>query len=216
MRKEYDFSDARRGAIEPPDPRKTRITIRIDTKILNWFRRRVHEAGGGNYQTMINDALKSYIESEKAKTVRDADGPGVKRDVIYQGEGEAAGLELKGRGYNLRENVRDWEAPGKKRPGGSKEKKKITATKTVKYNRQGIARLPEDQPVLYRIMNESGSMNYVGVAQKGYVRERLSEHLGKIPGVKVQIEQFAHLEDAMKKEVNVIRRAKARYGREGE
>jgi hypothetical protein len=45
-------------------------------------------------------------------------------------------------------------------------------------------------------------------AQKGYVRERLAGHLGKIPGVKVQIEQFATLEDAMKKEVNVIRRAK--------
>jgi hypothetical protein len=216
MRQEYDFSDARRGAIEPPDPRKTRITIRIDTKILNWFRRRVHEEGGGNYQTMINAALKSYIESEQAKTVRDAGHPGVEGDVIHQGEGEAAGLELKGRGYDLKEDIRDWEAPGTKRLGGSKERKKITAIKTVKYNRQGIEKLPEDQPVLYRIINESGSMNYVGVAQKGYVRERLSEHLGKTPGVKVQIEQFPNLEDAMKKEVNVIRRAKARYGREGE
>ncbi|MDD2901403.1 MAG: hypothetical protein PHU44_03120 [Syntrophales bacterium] len=56
-------------------------------------------------------------------------------------------------------------------------------------------------------------MNYVGVAQKGYVRERISGHLDKVPGVKVQIEQFANMEDAMKKEVNVIRRAKARYGR---
>ena len=38
MRKEYDFSKGKRGATIPPDPRKTRITIRIDTKILNWFR----------------------------------------------------------------------------------------------------------------------------------------------------------------------------------
>ena len=63
MRKEYDFSQGKRGAIVPPSPRKTRITIRIDTKILNWFRQRVHEAGGGNYQTLINDALKSHIKS---------------------------------------------------------------------------------------------------------------------------------------------------------
>jgi hypothetical protein len=67
MRKEYDFSKGTRGATIPPDPRKTRITIRIDTKILNWFRQRVHEAGGGSYQTMINDALKNHIESYKCR-----------------------------------------------------------------------------------------------------------------------------------------------------
>lgn len=67
MRKEYDFSKGIRGATIPPDPRKTRITIRIDTKTLNWFRQRVHEAGGGSYQTMINDALKNHIESYKCR-----------------------------------------------------------------------------------------------------------------------------------------------------
>ena len=44
-----------------PLPGKTRITIRIDTDILNWFRHQVHEAGGGNYQTLINDALREYV-----------------------------------------------------------------------------------------------------------------------------------------------------------
>jgi hypothetical protein len=67
MRKEYDFSKGTRGATIAPDPRKTRITIRIDTKILNWFRQRVHEAGGGSYQKMINDALKNHIESFKCR-----------------------------------------------------------------------------------------------------------------------------------------------------
>jgi hypothetical protein len=214
MREEYDFSKAKL-VIPPQDPRKTRITIRIDTKILKWFWKRVDEAGGGNYQTMINDILKKYIEGEEAKTGRSRRGPHAERDVIYPTPDEAAGLELKGRGYNLKENVRDWDAAGKKGEGESKEIKKITATKTVKYTRQGLARLPEDKPVLYRIIDASGSMNYVGVAQKGCVRERLAGHLGKIPGVKVRIEQFANLEEAMKKEVNVIRRAKARYGREG-
>jgi len=98
MRKEYDFSKAKRGAIVPPDRRKTRITIRIDTKILNWFRKRVHEAGGGNYQTMINEALKSYIESDK-KTISYPGGPHVELDNQYQSECEAEGLEFQGRGY---------------------------------------------------------------------------------------------------------------------
>ncbi len=210
MREEYDFSKAKL-VISPQDPKKTRITIRLDTKILKWFWRRVDEAGGGNYQTLINEVLKNYIESEEAK----ASHPHGGRDVIYPQEGEGEGLELRGRGYDLKENVRDWDAPGKKRAGGSEERKKIRAVKTVKYSRQGIAKLPEERPVLYRIMDASGSMNYVGVAQKGCVRERLAGHLGKIPGVKVQIEQFESLAEAMKKEVNVIRRAKRRTGKEG-
>ena len=89
-------------------------------------------------------------------------------------------------------------------------------SKAVTYNQHGIDQLPEDQPVLYRIKNEAGMMNYVGVAQKGYVRERISVHLrGGVPVVKVHIEQFSNLKDAQKKEINVIRRAKARYAREG-
>ncbi len=57
--KEYDFDRAERGAKSWPG--KTRITIRIDTDVLNWFREQVHEAGGGNYQTLINEALRDYI-----------------------------------------------------------------------------------------------------------------------------------------------------------
>jgi hypothetical protein len=46
-------------------------------------------------------------------------------------EGDGEGTELKGRGYDLKENIRDYDALGKKRPGGSTVKKKKTATKTV-------------------------------------------------------------------------------------
>ena len=49
------------GAVVKPRPGKTRITIRIDTDVLNWFRNQVHEAGGGNYQTLMNEALREYI-----------------------------------------------------------------------------------------------------------------------------------------------------------
>ncbi len=88
-------------------------------------------------------------------------------------------------------------------------------TKTVKYDKQGISQLPNDQPVLYRIKTEGGRMNYVGIAQRGRVRERLTEHLGEIPGAKIQIEQFSDINDAKKKEINVIRRAQARYNKQG-
>ena len=63
MRKEYDFSKARRGPVFPIPPGKTRITIRIDDDVLDWFRARVDEAGGGNYQTMINDALREHMKN---------------------------------------------------------------------------------------------------------------------------------------------------------
>jgi uncharacterized protein (DUF4415 family) len=61
MKREYDFSKGKRGAVVPPEPGKTRITIRLDNEILGHFRKRVHEMGGGNYQSLINDALREHI-----------------------------------------------------------------------------------------------------------------------------------------------------------
>ena len=65
MKAEYDFSKAKRGAVVPVPSGKVRITIRLDQAVVDWFRVRVHEAGGGNYQTLINDALKDYIAQQK-------------------------------------------------------------------------------------------------------------------------------------------------------
>jgi uncharacterized protein (DUF4415 family) len=62
MRNEYDFSKAKRGPVVRAPRGKTRITIRIDDDVLGWFRKQVDRAGGGNYQTLINDALRRYIE----------------------------------------------------------------------------------------------------------------------------------------------------------
>ncbi len=42
----------------------TRITIRIDDDVLEWFRRQVHKAGGGSYQTLMNNALRSFMKSQ--------------------------------------------------------------------------------------------------------------------------------------------------------
>ena len=63
MKKEYDFTNARRGPLIP-SPGKTRITIRIDDDILEWFRKQIEKAHGGSYQTMMNDALRAYMNSK--------------------------------------------------------------------------------------------------------------------------------------------------------
>lgn len=65
MKAEYDFSQGRRGAIDPLPKGKTRITIRLDDDILNWFRDQVHRTGGGNYQTLINSALREYVQQQR-------------------------------------------------------------------------------------------------------------------------------------------------------
>ncbi|YAF97139.1 MAG: BrnA antitoxin family protein [Nodularia sp. CChRGM 3473] len=63
METEYDFSQGKRGAIDPAPAGKTRIPIRLDDEVLAWFREQVHSAGGGNYQTLINETLCQHIQA---------------------------------------------------------------------------------------------------------------------------------------------------------
>jgi uncharacterized protein (DUF4415 family) len=65
MKQEYDFSKGRRGAVLKVPPGKTRVTIRLDHDILDWFRQQVDDAGGGNYQTLINEALRSFMRQKQ-------------------------------------------------------------------------------------------------------------------------------------------------------
>jgi hypothetical protein len=65
MKDEYDFSKAVRGPVFPTPPGKTRITIRLDDEVIDWFRAKVHAMGGGNYQTLMNAALKEHIAREE-------------------------------------------------------------------------------------------------------------------------------------------------------
>jgi uncharacterized protein (DUF4415 family) len=64
MRKEYDFSKAKRGPAVAVPKGKARITIRLDKAVLEWFKARVDAAGGGNYQSLINAALVEHIKRE--------------------------------------------------------------------------------------------------------------------------------------------------------
>ena len=56
-----ELSKGKPGAVVKTGPNKERITIRLDADVIEHFRRLVHEAGGGNYQTLINDALREHI-----------------------------------------------------------------------------------------------------------------------------------------------------------
>src|SRR6266508_113319 len=60
-RRDIDFSRAKRGAVAKPEPGKTKISIRLDNAVLVYFRNLVDKAGGGDYQTLMNDALLEHI-----------------------------------------------------------------------------------------------------------------------------------------------------------
>ena len=59
--RDIDFSRAKRGPVIRSEPGKTKISIRLDNTVLDHFRAVVDKAGGGNYQTLINDALLEYV-----------------------------------------------------------------------------------------------------------------------------------------------------------
>jgi uncharacterized protein (DUF4415 family) len=67
--RDIDFSRAKRGAVVKPEPGKTKISIRLTNAVLEYFREQVDKAGGGNYQTLINDALLEHIHRRSALDV---------------------------------------------------------------------------------------------------------------------------------------------------
>lgn len=91
--------------------------------------------------------------------------------------------------------------------------------KTVGFDKTGVCKLPDDKPVVYRILTEGGKNSYTGVAKRGRVQERLEEHLagGKdyVPGVRVQIEQVDSIREAREKEARIIARTKPRHNKQG-
>ncbi len=68
-----DFTNAKRGPVVLPELGKTKISIRLDNRVLEYFRGIVEKSGGGNYQTLINDALVGYIQKQSMlEAVREA------------------------------------------------------------------------------------------------------------------------------------------------
>ena len=77
MRKEYDFSRGKRGAVIP-SPGKTRITIMIDNDVIEAFRAKAEGAGRG-YQTLINEALRAALaENDRPLTAK------VMREIVRE------------------------------------------------------------------------------------------------------------------------------------
>ena len=69
LERQYDFSRATRGPVVAAARGKTRITIRLDGDVLAWFREEVHGTGGGNYQTLMNTALREHMERSRGDTL---------------------------------------------------------------------------------------------------------------------------------------------------
>jgi hypothetical protein len=97
MKKEYDFRHGKRGAVLRTPPGKTRITIRIDNDILQAFRAQVHAAGGGSYQTLINRALREYVESRE-ESLKETLRSVIREEMAKYGKDQGAGLTKRSSG----------------------------------------------------------------------------------------------------------------------
>lgn len=90
--RDIDFSRAKRGAIVKPEPGKTKISIRLDNTVLKYFRSLVDKAGGGNYQTLINDALLEHVHRRSTiDLVRQA----VREELASYGVGRGSNIALR-------------------------------------------------------------------------------------------------------------------------
>jgi uncharacterized protein (DUF4415 family) len=71
MKDRYGFSKGKRGRVVEPEPEpggKTRITIRLDQDIVDRFLRMAETSGGSTgYQTLINAALREYLDGKAPK-----------------------------------------------------------------------------------------------------------------------------------------------------
>ena len=92
--------------------------------------------------------------------------------------------------------------------------------KTVRMNTDRINSLPNDKPVVYKILSGKGENIYTGVAGKGNVHDRLEDHLpghkDAIPGAsKVQIDRQSSKHEAEQKEARIISRSRPKYNQQG-
>ena len=71
MKDRYEFSKGKRGRVLPPEPElegKTRITIRLDQDVVDRFFQMAEASGDATgYQTLINRALREYLEGKAPK-----------------------------------------------------------------------------------------------------------------------------------------------------
>jgi len=104
--RDIDFSRARRGAVVKPEPGKTKISIRLDNAVLEYFRSLVDKAGGGNYQTLINEALLEYVHRRSTLDVVRQAIPGGTRSLRHRPPADAPSAPLTA---NIGQGFPSWE-----------------------------------------------------------------------------------------------------------
>jgi uncharacterized protein (DUF4415 family) len=116
--RDVDFTHAVRGAVVPLPPGKTKISIRLDNAVIEHFRAQAERAGGGNYQTLINDALVAFITQrsvlEAVRTVVREEMSGLKADI-------ARGLEDREAGRTSEPETRAIKARGRALLAGARK-----------------------------------------------------------------------------------------------
>ena len=70
----------------PEVTRKVRITIRLDADVVRWFKGQVDAVGGGNYQALINAALREHITRQN-ESLEDLLRRVIREDWHAAGEG---------------------------------------------------------------------------------------------------------------------------------
>ena len=83
------------------------------------------------------------------------------------------------------------------------------------FNKTNVPKVPANKPVLYQLDTAGGNPNYIGVAKRGRVRQRLNEHLPSgpdpIPAKTVKIRQFSSIDKAKAAEKQAIKSKQPKY-----
>ncbi len=83
--------------------------------------------------------------------------------------------------------------------------------KKTNYNKTSINNLPNDKPAVYQIKTDNGKVNYVGISGKGNLTGRIADHLGTVPGNKVEITQHSSIKEARESEKRIIKWQQPKY-----
>ena len=89
-------------------------------------------------------------------------------------------------------------------------------SRTQKFTKQNIAKVPQDKAVVYKIKSRNGENLYTGIAGRGRSQERLIEHKDikkeKIPdGTRFQYAQVKNKERAHIIEKQIIKKEQPEY-----
>jgi len=89
-------------------------------------------------------------------------------------------------------------------------------TNVKKFNKTNIKNVPEDKPIVYRLLNNSNDDLYLGIAKRNRTQDRLLEHINlkkeKISGAtKIKIAQVPNLDNAKNVEKKLIKQLQPKF-----